>query len=418
MIVNIPVVVSNPTPAWIPPGTVKVSDELATAPLWRREPYRLLFPLGVALAWTGVGHWLLHAVGILANYRPVFHAMVQIQGFLMCFATGFLFTMIPRRTGSAPPEVWQMFIAIGAPLVTAAAAWSQHWLIAQGSWLVLAFTLIGFAVRRFISSTSRRRPPNSFVWIPVGLLMGISGSLMGGAYGVLGTDYLWLHTLGLVLLTQGMFTAFILGVGGLAIPLMTRGEAPADGQSSPRDYLVRVLHIVAAALLVIGFVIEVRGWPSAGRFLRAVVVLAELLLGVGLWKPPSQPGWNRRLLWISAWMLPLGYFLAAALPGQYKAGLHVAFIGGFALLSLSVSTQVVLGHGGHQQQMTGRPWQVGAIGGLVGSAIMGRALVDFDPSHFFLWLGLSAGAFLAATLVWVLFLVPKLLPGSAPTAAE
>ncbi len=426
MIVNVTTAVSNsdpdptadPSPGWIPAGTVHVSDSLADAPLWRREPYRLLFPLGVALAWAGVGHWLLYSLGVLENYRPVFHAMTQIQGFLMCFASGFLFTMIPRRTGSAPPEAWQMVVALAAPVVTASAAWEQHWMLAQAAWLVLAFTLIGFAIGRFTSATAKRRPPNSFVWIPAGLLMGIGGSLMAGVYGMLGMQYLWLHTLGLILITQGMFTAFILGVGGLAIPLMTRGEAPADGESTAHDLLVRTAHLAAAGLLIVGFVIEARGWPSSGRLLRAVVVLAELVFGVGLWRPPSLPGWNRRLIWAAAWMLPLGYFLAAVFPAQYKAGLHVAFIGGFALLALAVSTQVVLGHGNYRTQMEGRPWQVAVIGSLVGLAVIGRILVDFDRAHFFLWLGLAAGLFLAATGLWGAFLVPKLLPGRVSRTSQ
>ena len=70
----------------------------------RREPYLLFFPLGILLSWTGVGHWLLYALGVIGDYRPIFHSMVQIQGFMMCFAVGFLFTMIPRRTGTDPPS--------------------------------------------------------------------------------------------------------------------------------------------------------------------------------------------------------------------------------------------------------------------------------------------------------------------------
>ena len=58
------------------------------APLWRHEPYRLFFPLGALLAWAGVLHWLLHSVGLLASYEPVFHSIAQIQGFMMCFAVG------------------------------------------------------------------------------------------------------------------------------------------------------------------------------------------------------------------------------------------------------------------------------------------------------------------------------------------
>ena len=76
-------------------------------PAWRREPYKVLFPLGMLLAWAGVLHWFLHGIGVLHDYRPVFHSIAQIQGFMMCFAVGFLFTAIPRRTGTWPPAATQ-----------------------------------------------------------------------------------------------------------------------------------------------------------------------------------------------------------------------------------------------------------------------------------------------------------------------
>lgn len=394
---------------FIPAGVVTVSDGLASAPLWRREPFRLFFPVGILLAWGGVAHWLLHALGLLESYRPVFHAITQIQGFMMCFAVGFLFTMIPRRTGSAAPAAWQVVVCLAAPIITSLAAWCEHWLISQAAWLALAVTMIGFAVSRFLSATSRRRPPNSFVWIPASLLMGIAGSLMAGAYGVLGIEHAWLHGLGLLLVLQGLFVGFVLGVGGLAIPLMTRGEAPPDGESTASDYRARAGHIAGVAVLVASFVIETRVSQQAGLLLRGLDVLVVLLLGARIWKAPSEPGWNRRLIWIAAWMLPAGYFLAAAFPEEHEAGLHVVFLGGFAMLALAVSTQVVLGHGGHREQMLGRPWQVPAMGGLIVAAMLARALVDFDRPHFFAWLGLAAALFLASTLVWALFLVPKML---------
>ncbi len=392
----------------IPAGVITVSDALSDAPLWRREPFRLFFPLGVALSWAGVLHWLAHALGLLEDYRSVFHAMTQIQGFMSCFVVGFLFTMLPRRTGSAAPAAWQMVVCLVAPVVTTVAAWNGRWALAQVAWLLLAFSVVGFAVSRFISATSRRSPPNSFVWIPAALLMGISGSVMAGAYGVLGVEYAWLHQIGRGLVLQGMLTGMVLGVGGLAIPLMTRAQAPRDGAATGRDYAERAAHIAAAVALASSFVVEVEGSLRAALMLRAAIALSVLVIGAGIWRRPTEPGWNRRLIWIAAWMLPLGYTLAAAFPLHHKAGLHVVFLGGFALLALAVSTQVILGHGGYRRQMTGRPWQVAAIGALVIAAMVPRALVDFDPARFSLWLGTAALLFLAATVVWASFLVPKL----------
>jgi uncharacterized protein involved in response to NO len=75
----------------------------------------LFFPLGIALAWAGVAHWYLLSIGAIENYRPIFHSMAQIQGFMTCFAAGFLLTMIPRRTGSDPPAGWQIAVCAVAP---------------------------------------------------------------------------------------------------------------------------------------------------------------------------------------------------------------------------------------------------------------------------------------------------------------
>src|SRR5919201_6597971 len=105
------------------------SPELTSAPTWRREPYLLLFPLGALLAWAGVLPWLLFSLRATALYQPMFeaigyraafHPVAQVEGFLTCFAVGFLFTFIPRRTGTGPPAAWQMIVALAAPLAAGA----------------------------------------------------------------------------------------------------------------------------------------------------------------------------------------------------------------------------------------------------------------------------------------------------------
>ena len=393
----------------IPPGTIVETDALNSAPLWRREPFRVLFPLGMALAWAGVGHWLLYALGVLPEYRSVFHAMTQIQGFLMCFATGFLFTMIPRRTGTAPPSALQMIAAVVTPVATSVLAWHEQWAWSQIAWMALVATIVVFIVTRFASSQAKRRPPNSFVWIPASLLMGLAGSVMTALFGIYGEQMQWAHIVGRGLILQGMFTGLILGVGGLALPLMTRGQPSPDGVATPADRLRRAGHLAAVAMLVGSFWVGYAHSLQLAYAIRAAVVTAVLLLGAELWRFPNQEGWNRRLIWFSAWMVPLGYVLAALWPENHKAGLHVTFIGGFALLAMGVSTQVTLGHGGFRDLMLGRPWQVLVMGILLLAATVPRSLMEIDPRHYSLWLATAALLFLAGTAVWAAFLVPKML---------
>ena len=67
----------------------------SSAPTWRREPYRLLFPLGGLLGLAGVLPWLLFGLGLSHRYDPVFHSLTLVQGFLACYVLGFLFTFVP-----------------------------------------------------------------------------------------------------------------------------------------------------------------------------------------------------------------------------------------------------------------------------------------------------------------------------------
>lgn len=369
----------------------------------RHAPYLILFPTGLGLTVVGVGHWLLYATGWLGEYRPTFHALTQVQGFLTCFAAGFLFTMIPRRTGSATVTRWELAVGVVGPVVTSATAWARLWIPSQLAWLAVAFTVTAFVLRRFVDPRAGRRPPTGFVWIPVAWLMGIAGSL---ATLIAGLDLgpAWLHQTGRGLVLQGMFTALILGVGTLALPLMTRGEGPPDAGATPGDVLAILAHLAGGMLMAASFWVE-RAWAfRLGPLLRGGVALVVLLAAIRLWRPIRRPGWNARLIWLSAWLVPAGYLLVAAFPARYLAGLHVTFIGGFALLALAVGMQVTLGHGGRADLQRGRPWQVAAIALLVLGAALARSLMDLDFRRRLLWMAVASGLFLAASLTWAAFL--------------
>ncbi len=378
-------------------------------PLLLREPFRLFMPLGVLLGWAGVSHWLLHAVGLLERYHPIFHALAQVQGFLMAFATGFLMTAVPKRTGTPPAAPWQLAVAAVCLVGTTGAAFFERWLLSQALWLALALLLAGFVLRRGFAAGARRRPPVSFIWLPVGLGMGIVGAILTALGG--GGGGLWeLHEIGRGLVLQGMFLGFVIGVGSFALPLMTRGQAAPDATATRRDRRATLAHLGGAAALAGTFVLE-RRWPAAAHLLRGTIVLVALVLSGGLARLPDRPGANRRLIWAAAWLVPAGYLLAALFPARPKAALHVTFIGGFALLALAVGAHVAAGHGGREDLKSGRAWPLALGGALLLLATIPRALVDLDPARFFLWLGLSAALFLGATLPWLLLLLPVMWPG-------
>jgi uncharacterized protein involved in response to NO len=375
------------------------------APRWRTDPYRAFFPLGVLLAWAGVLHWLLLATGVIGEYRSIFHAFAQIEGFMTCFAVGFLFTLIPRRTGTSPPAAWQMAVALIAPVAIVICAWYERWALSQIPWLVLMAVLIQFAVSRFRAPGAGLRVPNSFVWVVLGLLMGVAGSILAGVGAALGEEMFWIHDAGRSLVLQGMFTGLVLGIGGMLLPVITRGVPPLEGATpSPGK---KLSHLAAGLAFVATFFVEARAMRAAYA-LRALLVLATLLASAGIWRRPTVPGLHRRLVWAAAWLLPLCYACVAVFPQYPKAGLHVVFIGSFALLALSISTHVVLSHGGASRPLETRPWPVALMGALLLVAVLLRALVNVDAAHPYRWLGSAAALFLAATVVWAAFLIASL----------
>ena len=371
------------------------------------KPYRLFFPLGLLLAWAGVLHWLLHALGLLENYRPVFHSITQVQGFLTCFALGFLFSAIPRRTHTDPPANWQLALTAAAAVGTVVAAWFQRFTLSQFCWLAIVAVLLPFVLRRFLTRKAGRRPPNSFIWVPLSLLMGVAGSVMIVLYGYLGDEQYWLQAIGRALLLQGMFAGLVVGVGGMVLPLLTRGDGSVDATTEARHHMARLAHVLAALWLAFSFVVEALWSLQGGLVMRAWIVLFVLLAAGRIWRPPTVPGWQRWAVWVSAWAIPVGFALAAAFPYQKKAGLHVVFIAGYALMALAVGMHVTLAHGTKPELARVFRPSVLLFGVLVLLAAGMRALVDFDPDRFFFWLGAAAAVFLLALSIWAAITLPR-----------
>lgn len=375
-----------------------------TSSAQHREPYRIFFPLGIALAWAGVLHWFLLAVGVMGEYRAVFHSMAQIEGFLACFATGFLFTMIPRRTGTPGPTRLQMLVGLACPIATTVCAWFERWALAQVFWIALLVLLVSFAGRRLAKVRGPRPVPDTFVWIPAAFLAGIAGAVLAGVGAARGDELMWLHDVGRGIVLQGVFTCLIVGVGGMLIPLLVRAEPPVEGGG----IAVKAAHLSAAAVFLASFWAEQLVSIRVGFALRAAVVAAVIVPVGRLWRPPSVPGLHRKLVWVAAWMLPLGYASVAAFPEYRRIGLHVVFIGSFALLTLAIAMHVVAAHGGGLRLLDATPPPVRVMAAFLGVALTARLLVDLWPAHSALWLAIAAAAFLCATIAWLRVAWPRL----------
>jgi uncharacterized protein involved in response to NO len=378
---------------------------------WRREPFRIFFPLGVLFAWLGVSHWLLYAIGATATYSCLFHGVVQLQAFMMAFAIGFLLTALPRRTQTAPAAAGEIAAIAIALMTVAGAAVAERWVIAEGAYAALFALLLQFAIRRFLGREAGRRPPAAFVMIPLGVAHGLLGAGLIAA-STLHDVPAWTMGLGRLCVEQGVFLCFAIGVGSLVLPLMSGAAPPPDLDASPRERRKVLVYGAAGVGILLSLIVEQVGWARGGPLLRAIVVASGLGLGAGAWRMPAKPGAHRRLVWLSVWLMPIGLVVSGLWPDYRVPALHILFIGGFGLMAFGVATHVALSHLGMEQLALGRPPAVVILGVMFVIALCARLAADLSETYF-VHLAWAAAAWLVGSAVWLGFLAPKLLRRAA-----
>jgi uncharacterized protein involved in response to NO len=374
---------------------------------WRSEPFRIFFPLGVLLAWIGIGHWLLYAAGVTQSYSCVFHGLVQMQAFMMAFAVGFLLTAVPRRTQSAPPSMLELVAAVLALLTAAAAAVAERWRLVEAAYVMVFILLLRFAVPRFLGQRAGRRPPAAFVLIPIGVLHGLGGAVLIAA-AMAPRTAAWMMGLGRLLVEQGVFLCFAVGVGGLVLPLMGGALPPPDLGSSRRETHKALAYAATGLLVFASFPLEQWGWVRGGPLLRAITVVLGFTLSGGAWRRPGKPGLHRQLVWLAVWLMPVGLLVSALWPDYRVPALHILFIGGFGLMAFAVATHVTLAHLHLERAALGRPPAVIVLGISFLLALLGRLAADVSDTYFD-HLGWAAAIWLIGSGAWLAFLGPKLL---------
>jgi uncharacterized protein involved in response to NO len=372
---------------------------------WRAEPFRVFFPLGVLCAWVGIGHWLLYGLGVTRTYSCQLHGLVQMQAFMMAFAVGFLWTALPRRTGTAPPRPLTLLAAAAGLVTTTGAAVAERWALAEAAYAGVVLVVLVSALARFTSPAAGRRPPATFVLVPIALFHALSGALaiaLATADGVPASAL----RLGRLFVEQGVFLSLTVGVGGLLLPVIA-GSAPPPDMGTRREAWKALGYAALGAVICVSLVLEFTGFERAGPLVRAAAVASGIVVA-GAARPPGRPGFHRRLVWLAVWLMPVGLVASAAWPTYRVPALHVVFIGGFSLLAFAVATHVALGHLGLDTLARGRPPAVVVLAVAFLGALAARLAADASDTYFE-HLSWAAALWIAGSAVWLAFLAPKLL---------
>lgn len=390
----------------------------------RREPFRLLFPLGILFGIVGVGQWLAYAAGWISGYSGFSHASMQIGAYLYCFIAGFLLTAGPRVSATPPCSRTELAILLGLLVTQMTALAVRGWVLAQASFLGLLAFLLAFAGRRFAGKPSEIQPPTEFVWIPIGIVLGALGAALL-ALGQLGCLPPWAIRIGQPMALQGFFLSIVIGVGGFLAPrLMGHSQAFAvPPQMAPDAVILRRRrrlrwHLGAAVIFFASFWLEGLEVVGPAYLVRALVATLELLWVAHLARPPRLPALYVRLLWVALWMVLAGLWGAGLAPARRVMMLHVTFLGGASLMIFAVGTMVCLSHAG-EGDLLQRPLGVlrlAAVG--VAGALGCRMAADVWPAYFFPLLGVAAALWITAAAGWLGFIAPRVWRPATPEVFE
>jgi uncharacterized protein involved in response to NO len=341
---------------------------------------------------AGVVVWPLLAAGV-GPWPGELHARLMAQGFELAFIAGFLLTFLPRVTRTVHVvRPLETLVLVACVLAFGACAWMGWAVAAQSAFLAGLVALLLVLGDRF-----RRRqndPPEEFVFIPLGLLLGLAGGALqlGSALGLAVEPA---PRLGLRLVSLGMVLALVLGVGAILVPTFIgiRNPLAIPRVAGPHERTGRrLLHALLGLGLAGAFALEAAGAARAGAILRASVAMTMLLWVWKLWGRPTRAGSLGWVLWSAGWLVGAGLVATALRPEQALGFIHLTLIGGYGFLTAAIATRVLVTHGGHGIEHERRVLDPFVITGLglalvtrVGAEHAGRAMIPLLAASGTLW---------------------------------
>lgn len=370
------------------------------------DPYRILFPLGFLHAFVGASYWIVHALGLMP-YPGTQHAHEMLTGFLLSYASGFLLTAVPKFTGSRSCSNSEL--GLGVLLSTATFFSHQAWLT-----LAVFLFLTTFFIRRL--RTSSFRPPPHFVFLPVGLLMGIASTFTLTLIDLGRVDASLIPSARL-LLYSGVMLAFLLGIGAKLISALLGWTAPPIhqiqtlGNFKPApfaDFKNKVTPYLQVILFISSFVVEIHGHsPVLGRSLRALCANWIALQNWHLHRQPYTAGKLPYWIWIASWLLILGLWAQVLFYDLNVHAAHLVYIVGYGLMTLLVSSRVVLAHGGFSLDCESKSRIYAVVSSLVTITGITR-FTSIWTQGYTQHLGYAAASWIIGLLFWGAYFIPKI----------
>jgi uncharacterized protein involved in response to NO len=378
------------------------------------EPFRIFFPLGLLVGLMGVSLWPLYFSGIHEAYPGIMHARLMVEGFLGAFMFGFLGTAGPRLTSTPPFSRRELTCLLSLFLLVVGLQIAECVALGDGAFLLLLIAFARFMVPRFVRS--EELPPPGFVLVGFGFVAAIAGTILL-LIGATGSPICW--ALGSVFLNQLFVLLPVLGIGSFLLPRFL--NVTTGGRGRPASWRRQAAYAAMTGIVITAsFVAEVLEVSSRGMSLtRFAVTISFIASQIPLHRGSIGRSTLPQCLRLAIVLLLAGMLSQAIWPGQRLASLHVVFIGGFSLITFTVATRVVLGHGGLSHLFGGALLPVLGMALLLVGAMALRFIGDFEPAARPAMLTYAGLIWMAGAVLWASFILPKtLLVDAEEMAAE
>jgi uncharacterized protein involved in response to NO len=354
------------------------------------DPYRLFFPLGWLCALLGVGVWFVDGLHLSSEPTLFIHLRLITGGFLWSFITGFLMTAIPRMTGTFRATKMEIGLGIILILMQIMTAWRMvdQRLFYQSHAVLVVFLLV-FGGGRIFKAT--RKIPVFFSHVGFAMIL----ALLGDYYHLRGDV-----TLGIHLGQMGALLLLVLGIGARFFSFLSGLPSEIEEQKSLQDRIATKALPFMGLLLCVGLFFAGRGEKNAYLGL-AFLTLCYLVFIWKVFRRAERPSPLKFAVRIAGGMIPLCFFLCWYDPMRFITWFHFIFIGCFSLLVFSVSTRVILAHGGGSMDLEMRNLPLGVFVVLLVLSMIFRVAYGMSAgllAKSFLHLALSF--WIAGLLVW------------------
>ncbi len=357
----------------------------------------------------------------LAFYPNMAHAHLMIEGFVGGFALGFVATAMPKLLEAPSFKPWQIFAFAALHLSYC----TLHLCGFTRSGDALFAVMMGIFIIQLLVKIAPGKtvPPPSMILAALGLVGGTLGAAWMAAVGSTGavTEYAFAQRL----LYQTFILLPLLGVGGYIFPMIlgtTNFQAQLNGTRITRAWKTKALEsTVLGILLILTYWIEVQSGENNPEkpmaWVRFALSFVWLTKESG-WLKRSGTGSGAMPFGLRAGIVCLlGCFLTTGLLQQHRIALdHILYVGGFALITITVASRVLLAHSGetHKLNIWAKPLTWSA--GLIIFTMLTRVSADFIPKVTISHHVYAALLWVIVAFIWAIALLPSVKKYPAPPA--